>query len=345
MIRVAIIGGGLAGTACAYVLKCLGAEPVIYESGPALAPGASGNPLGLYNPRLSAERSAGGDYFSSAFSLAVRIFSELNDIGWNKCGSLHLMTDEKRQKRFPQTVRNWGWDPSHMRIVNTEEASRIAGIEIRHEALYLPDAGFVSPLKLCRACAQDVPVRFNQKIESLAGIDADAVILACGADIKNFTETKDLPLRLVRGQITQMRATDKSAGLRCNLNYGGYISPAAGGIHTLGATFQRWLDHTDISEQDDRDNMSALAKAVPALAGDFEITGHRAALRVSSPDYLPVAGRVPGHENLYISAGHGSHGIIGSLAAAHLLAAMILDRPLPLARGTVQKLDPARFSA
>lgn len=51
--RIAIIGGGLAGTSCAYVLKQYGFEPVIYEAGDKLAYGASGNEVGLYNPRFS----------------------------------------------------------------------------------------------------------------------------------------------------------------------------------------------------------------------------------------------------------------------------------------------------
>jgi flavin-dependent dehydrogenase len=45
-MKVAIIGAGLAGTAAAWALRQAGAEPVIYEAGPEIAPGASGNPVG-----------------------------------------------------------------------------------------------------------------------------------------------------------------------------------------------------------------------------------------------------------------------------------------------------------
>ncbi len=178
MKKVAIIGGGIAGTACAYALKNGGAEPVIYEAGDNLASATSANPLGLYNPKLTAHRTPQSDYFVAGFSMTEHTFKVLDDIDWSPCGSLHLITDEKKEKRFPQTLENWRWDPDHMRLLNAKQASEIAGVEVRHEALYLPDAGFVSPRKLCHAYARDIEVKYNTRVENLSDIEADAVILA-----------------------------------------------------------------------------------------------------------------------------------------------------------------------
>lgn len=325
-MKAAIIGAGLAGTACAYVLKRQGFEVEIYEAGNAIAPDASGNPLGLYNPRLSGERT----FYADAFDLALKTFPSLDGIEWNQCGSLHLITTEIREKRFAQAARNWNLG---MRIVDAREASEIAGVSLNHSALWLPQAGTVSPRKLCEAYAQDVKTHFNAKIESLPDIDADVIILANGYGVQKFF---DLKLGQVRGQITQIKANAASKNLKCNLCYGGYLSPEANGAHTLGATFQRWLSHSDIIEEDDADNIAKLKEVIDL--GKFEILDHRAALRTTSKDHFPVIGHIK--DNIYVSAGHGSHGILSSLAGAHIIAAQIAGRPAPV---NSQGLQPQRF--
>jgi glycine/D-amino acid oxidase-like deaminating enzyme len=133
--------------------------------------------------------------------------------------------------------------------------------------------------------------------------------------------------KAVRGQITFVKSTPASEKLKCNLCYGGYFSPAKRGEHTLGATFQRWLDHDQIIGDDDYDNIEKLVRVAPELADGLEIVGQRAAVRTTSPDHFPVIGHL--RDNIYVSTGHGSHGIMSSIAAAHILTNMILERPLP----------------
>lgn len=339
-MKVAIVGAGLAGTACAYMLQQAGAEPIIYEAGDEIAPGASGNPVGLYNPRLSAERG----FYSDAFWLAIRAFEQLRNIDWTPCGALHLITDEARQKRFTDAVKNWGWPRGEMQILNRKDASIVAGVEMGFDALYLPRSGMVSPKKLCEAYAARIPVKLNRRIENPAELKEDVVVMAAGMDTQALSFTlPTLPLRAVRGQMTRVSSTPLSEKLKCNLCYGGYFTPARRGVHAIGATFQRWLDHDQIIGDDDHDNIAKLVRVAPELAEGLEIVGQRAAVRTTSPDHFPVVGRMG--ENLYVSTAHGSHGIISSIGAAHLLAAMILNRPLPFKADAVKKIDPARFGA
>lgn len=339
-MRVAIIGAGLAGTACAYVLKQYGAEPVIYEAGGCLAPGASGNEVGLYNPRLSAERTPEADFYISAFALALRTFQELKDIGWNKCGSLHLMTDGEREKKFLKTAQSWGWPEEHMRLVNGAEVSEISGVDLEHGALWMPEAGSVSPRKLCEAYAEEIEIHFNAKITDLSEVKADAMILACGGGVRDFI---DAPLGAMRGQMTIVRENARSNKLKCNLCYGGYFSPALDGVHALGATFERNTPHSEISDADDAENIRKLSEVSSALAENLQVSGRRAAVRTTSKDHFPLIGKAG--DNIYVSTGHGSHGILNSLAGAHVLADMILGRGLSLPADTVKKLDPMRFRA
>lgn len=373
MTKIAIIGGGLAGTACAYVLKDAGLEPVIYEAGPALASGASGNMLGLYNPRLSAARTVEAEYYIRGFELAWETFPSLchpdqakrvegshlsasdpstaalrasaqddsNAIDFTSCGALHLINTEQKAVRFPKTVQNWGWAAEDMRLVDEVEASDIAGVELTHKALYLPRSGYVSPQKLCAAYAEGVEVHLNASITDLADIKADAAILACGMGVLDFPSAAHLPLKGVRGQVTHVKATAESAKLACALCYGGYFTPAHGGTHMLGATFQRWLSHSDAIAEDDADNMAGLASVVPDLAQGLEIAGHRAAMRTTAPDHFPIVGAL--EERVYLSIAHGSHGILSSLVAAHVLRDMITGCEFTLSHPVIERLSPRRY--
>lgn len=371
---IAIIGGGLAGTACAYMLKMRGLDPVIYEAGETLASGASGNSVGLYNPRFSAKWTPEARFYASAYDLALEIFEQLchpersegsheakgdssagkppqndtgdtnrNDIDWSACGALHLIHDEKKDTRFSKTAQNWPWPETRLRLVSAADASEIAGVPITHDALYLADAGYVSPEKLCRALAHGVRVHTSAHIETLEDIEEEIIILAGGMGCLSFTQAAHLPLKPVRGQITHAQSSVDSAALKTNLCYGGYCTPAINGAHTIGASFQHWLDHDDIIAQDDLDNLGKLQDAVPDIFKDLNIAGHRAAVRTTTKDHFPVIGKLAGRANLYVSTGHGSHGILSGLLGAQIIADMITGKPPTLDQDIFEKLSPSRF--
>ncbi len=354
--NVAVVGGGLAGAACAYVLGRYGYEPVIFETAETLAAAASGNSLGLYNPRFYAQRRPEADFYASAYALAFRTLTEMaarHDIGFDPCGALHLVNNEDKAKRFRSLCDQGGWHDDHARYVSAAEASAIAGIALDYEALYLPDSGFVSPRALCAAYAGDTEVRLKTPATTLKQRDGgwsvngeafDAVILACGAAAAQFAEPAALPVHTVRGQVTEIDTTGRTQGLRCNLCYGGYISRAHKGRHIVGSTFQKWLDHTNLLAEDDAANLDKLAAHTPFERAELTVTGSRAALRTVSADHLPVVGAAPGEDmqqgGCYVSTAHGSHGVISSLAAAHMLTSLIRCGPFGEA---VQTLGAERF--
>lgn len=341
-MKIAIIGSGMAGTSCAYLLKQYGHECIVYESSPAIASQGSGNNLGLYNPRLSAEYTPEAELYKTAFELALKTFPALGEtIEWNPCGALHLMTDDKRKIRYNKMMKSWDWDGSMMQIVTSKEASNLAGIPIDHDALFLPQSGSVSPKKLCAAYAKDTPVHLNHTIESLSDIDADIIIMACGEGVCTLAETQHLPVGTVRGQITEINTTDRVAPLKTALCYGGYTAPITNDVQHVGSTFQRWLDHTDTLDEDDELNMSKLHAHIPSLNGEYEVADRRAALRVTAPDHMPIIGKIS--DRLYVSTAHGSHGVLTTLIGAQIIASMIKNEPLPVSGATMHAIDPVRF--
>ena len=79
------------------------------------------------------------------------------------------------------------------------------------------------------------------------------------------------------------------------------------------------------------------ARFVPALAR-IPSGPVRACARPLSADGRPLLGRVPGHERVFVAAGHGPWGISLGPASARLVADLVLGRAEPPAA-----FDPARF--
>ncbi len=343
-MRVNIIGGGLAGCSLAYILKQKGVEPVIYEASCELASGASGNAVGLYNPRFAAQMDAPSEFYSTAFWAALEVFKEFGDlVDWNPCGVLKLLTDERSIKRFHKTAVSWGWSEDDMRIVSPEEASGIAGIEIPYEALYTSKSGNISPKKLCGEYARGVEVHLNTKIEGLNALDGEVTVLACGMGCLNFEEAKDLPFKAVRGQVSYIKQTEQTKGLKVALSYSGHFAPARDGVHCLGSTFQPWLDHDELIEEDNLTNLDKLFEVLPYLKGAYEVVDSKAGVRTTSKDHFPVVGQLQNGENLYISAAHGSYGIITSLLSAKIIADKIMNGHGVMQQDVLNALSPYRF--
>ncbi|MFK7839840.1 MAG: FAD-dependent 5-carboxymethylaminomethyl-2-thiouridine(34) oxidoreductase MnmC [Bdellovibrionales bacterium] len=342
-MKVAIVGGGLAGCAAAYVLAENGHEVVLYEAGDHLASEASGNSVGLYNPRFGAEWSPQSQYYAYAFESALEVFSQLDDIDFDPCGALHLMHDEKKQRRFPKTVASWPWGEDMMRIVGPQEASEIARVEISHDCLFLPRSGSVNPRKLCYAYTRhpNVDVRLNVSILSVDDLKADAVVLAAGRAMQAFDCLRDLDLRAVRGQVSYIKSNALSEQIQCHLCYGGYASRAIEGRHVVGATFQRWLDHSERIEADNSDNLGKLYDHIPSFPKGLECVEDWVGVRCTSKDHFPVVGAL--EDGVYVTTAHGSHGVLSSLAAANVLVGMMTGQDQSFADEVIYALSPARL--
>ncbi len=343
--RIAIIGGGLAGTSCAYVLKQYGYEPVIYEASDSLASGASGNKFGLYNPRFSKLRDDLSDFFAPAYAQFIRVAKQAGKpIDYTPCGALHLMNAPDKEARLKSMKKHWSWHQDHVEILSASAASEMAGITIDCEALYLPDSGYVSPEKLCDYYARDVEIHLKTKITDLSVLKEEAVILTCGAAVQNFDALSWLSIETIRGQVSIFSESEKTKSLKTTLCYGGYLLPSANGTHITGSTFEKWIEHTEVTEENHQDNISTLKGNITVLKNeDFIVQSGRAGLRAATNDRFPVVGAVPNQENIYVSAAFGSHGLVGSIASAHYIVDLLRSGPLSLPSKTAKALSPQRF--
>ncbi len=351
--NIAVIGGGIAGASLCHALTSRGCTVTLFEKN-GLASGGSGNFRGLSNPRITALRGPEAEFYAAGFALAQRMFQKISrteNIGYDPCGTLHLITDDTKHKRFTSCCTTWGWHPDHARLVSADDASTLAGVPLTYPALYLADAAMVSPKLVTQSLAQ--PARLvPEDIEvitrtesgwSVNGNIYDAVVLAGGVDVTKFSQTAHLPLQKIRGQVTLVRPNELHSRLKTNLCYGGYCARVADDSAVIGSTFQHWITDDSLRTDDDTDNVQKLSAVVPDMAVGADIIGARASFRCAAKDRIPVIGELAGHKGLYISTAHGSHGIVSSVIAAEYLAAQICGEPQILPESLEAFLSPSRF--
>ncbi|MCF5629582.1 bifunctional tRNA (5-methylaminomethyl-2-thiouridine)(34)-methyltransferase MnmD/FAD-dependent 5-carboxymethylaminomethyl-2-thiouridine(34) oxidoreductase MnmC, partial [Pseudomonas syringae] len=355
--KALVIGAGLAGCATAESLAQRGWHVSLLERHAAPAQEASGNPQGVLYLKLSAHGTTLSQLILSGFGYTRRLLERLQrGVDWDACGVLQLTFDDKealRQKQlaeaFPDTL---------LHLLDQPQAEARSGIALNSGGLFYPEGGWVHPPALCHAQAAHPNIRLitHRQALELRRVDdqwqvwggeqlidsASVVVLAGAADIKQFSQSAELPLKRIRGQITRLPQTQASTALRSVVCAEGYVAPARLGEHTLGASFD--FNSTDLTPNlaDHLDNLGLLREISADLTARLDATDlpheqlqGRAAFRCTSPDYLPIVGPLadrdrfvqtyaalskdarqvpdiacPWLDGLYVNSGHGSRGLI-----------------------------------
>lgn len=389
-----IIGAGLAGCCTAFALARRGWQVTVVERHGDAAQEASGNPQGILYCKLSPHQTPLSRFIQSSYACSLRLLHEVLPRGggdWDPCGVLQLAGTAKEATRLQQLAAA-GYPQQFLHGVDAQQASQIAGIGIDHPGLFFPEGGWVNPPALCKALLQHPAIILKAHSEALhlrhqAGqwqaLDADGQMLAqahvtvicSAADSQKFAQTTHLPVKTIRGQITHVPATEQSAQLRSVLCAEGYISPARQGEHHLGASFRFDRDDTQPSAEENQSNLGLLDSLSLSLASGLHRDQlnpanlqARAALRCTTPDYLPLVGPIvdaasfrriyavlgkdaskqpsedsPWIPGLFINAAHGSRGLISCPLSGELIVALISGAALPLPADLVQAVHPSRF--
>jgi tRNA 5-methylaminomethyl-2-thiouridine biosynthesis bifunctional protein len=296
-----------------------------------------------------------------------------------------LADDEAQWQRLRETFA--GHD-EWVQCIDAQRAGELAQCSIERPALWFPRAGWLIPGAICNAAAQHaaIDIRLDCNVEGLEQNDdgwnvfttrgelrAAVVVIANANDARRLAPTAALPLKAIRGQITQLPATWLRQQPRTVICHEGYLAPTPGGLD-IGATFDLHDTDAALRAADHRRNTESLATALPDLLqlpradeAYKELTG-RVGFRCTTPDYLPLVGPVadtaamalrcaplahnsnarlalPGVylPGLYVNVGHGSRGLTSTPLCAELLASLIGGTPRPLPRDLIQALSPTRF--
>jgi len=364
---IIVVGGGIVGCLTGYLLAKQGAQVTILQRD-SVASHASGFAFG----ELGALEGAGIPDPLLEFSLWCSrrhqpLTEELKEISGNDsqfsiCSRLTLAFD---QQAVDQAKEGLQWKAKvaefHTQWLDTAQVMEVEP-RVNPECLggvLVEGAGTVEPYRYTLAAAQageklgvEMALRRVTGLLTQGGrccgvsfeggqMEAGAVVLAMGPWTEEASSWCQVPIPVVplKGQILRMQMSGEP--LRTSLHWGGsYAASKPDGLVWAGTT----EEHAGFDEEPTtwgRDKvMGDLLRMAPSLSS-AELVHQTACLRPLSQDGLPIVGKVPGWENLFLGTGAGRKGILWSTGMSQGLADLILY-------GTSQVpdlsfLDPARF--
>jgi tRNA 5-methylaminomethyl-2-thiouridine biosynthesis bifunctional protein len=367
---VAIVGGGLAGASVAYALGARGIRSVIVESKNALAQGASGNRYGLLMPYISASASPAESLYSAGFTHTKNLLTEtLSDEGiFAQNGGLQLPSSGRLQRLLQGSEELRSSDL--IQRVTALEASEIANSRLTEGAFYVAQGGYVRPPALVSTLvARHAPltsVICNAGVVSIhsekdawslyltdgTALSASKVVICSAFEAASLEVCSWLPLEPIRGQTVIVKSSAASENLRTLLCFDGYITPAQGGEHLVGAIYRHGDLSSEVSDEDSLTIIKRLHRALPQLAPDSSegksLISARACFRTSTFDRLPYIGALPDfhtmsesarryqsgtdltqrvplsfYPGIFVSLGHGSRGLLSCPLAGEIIARSI----------------------
>jgi len=369
--RAAVIGAGLAGSSCAAQLAERGWTVDLIERHSEPAREASGNPAGLLMPAFSVDWNPPTRLTVHAWSYARWWFADLSrSVGtrvWQPQGVLQLARDAAHLERQRRICEIFALPDSLVRIVDAGEGGAIAGWPVAGAGWWLPSAGWVDPREGCRAmlaaCAGRVRALFGRDVIQmrragedweLLGRDGTAltrvqvVVFANARDAKSVEGCEQLPLAGVRGQVSLI-PEHPARTLRVAVCREGYIAPAVGGFHCLGASYNAGSDEKRETLVDHADNLQRLDRLLPGFGGGLEpgrLTG-RVGFRSVTPDRMPLVGALHWHgqpqPGVFVCLGLASRGLAWAPLLADTVASLASGEPLPLERALLRFIAPERF--
>ncbi|MEX2367488.1 MAG: bifunctional tRNA (5-methylaminomethyl-2-thiouridine)(34)-methyltransferase MnmD/FAD-dependent 5-carboxymethylaminomethyl-2-thiouridine(34) oxidoreductase MnmC [Pseudohongiellaceae bacterium] len=315
---VCVVGAGLAGCATAHALAKRGFRVCVMERSNQIAGGASGNPQGIVYLKTALQLTPAALFMRQAFLYARRQYTELaganrNSIQWHASGLVQLAGTPQESERLQAIVRRRQYDARLLQLLDSKQASEIAGITLDHGGLYFPLCGWLDPASACREYLRHPGIEVNlgcqvdalvfdsgqwhvlgsQKSGGRLLAKADAVVIAGSFEARHLDQCQHYPLLPVRGQLSRIPATDSSRKLKSILCSKGYIIPALEGTHSIGGSFTAHSINTAVLEADHRQNLDFLqdiSRDLYEQASSVSAQQGRAAVRSTTPDHLPLLG-------------------------------------------------------
>ncbi len=360
---VAIVGGGVLGSATALRLAQRGARVVVLEKA---IPGAEASSAagGILAAQLDAVEE--GPLFRlglrsraawPAFAAEIERLSDQR-LGHARCGALWLAFDEASLVELRERFA-WQRAAGHACDVLTgAEARRLEpalGPDV-FGAIRLPDEEQVDAQALAQAlpaAASSAGVHFRRGLVRRVAVEdgravglelddgplpARGVLLAAGA-WTTMVEGSGLPkeaVRPVRGQVCKL-ALRTPPVRHVLLHAGGFIVPRANGELLCGAT----IEHVGFDKRVTAGGVAGVLppalRALPALE-DAELVTCWAGFRPSSGDGLPLLGESP-TPGLFVASGHHGNGLLLLPESARLVAAAMRHEHPP----ELHPFSPLRF--
>ncbi|MFN3883985.1 MAG: bifunctional tRNA (5-methylaminomethyl-2-thiouridine)(34)-methyltransferase MnmD/FAD-dependent 5-carboxymethylaminomethyl-2-thiouridine(34) oxidoreductase MnmC [Rhodocyclaceae bacterium] len=380
--RIAVIGAGIAGLACAERLAARGCEVALFERRERIAAETSGNHQAILLPALAVDATRLSRLNQVAFLYALRRLDDLvaagHAVAHGRCGVFQIARDAVHAEKQAAIVTEQGLPDDFAQFFDAEAAKSIVGAALAGPGWWFPRAGWVAPASLAVALLAHAGPRLSLRLDTTVAAMAETadgwqlldaagkplwegatVILAHAHGIPTLPQAAHLPILCFRGQTTHLPADRLPAAPRSVICREGYLAPPYEGIASLGASFKRSRELAP-TEEEHAANLARLEAMLPGWSARFaagNLAG-RVGLRPVSPDKLPLVGALPmptceprplAHvewprlPGLFVASGFGARGFVWAPLMAELIASQILGEPLPIGHELAAAVDPARF--
>ena len=361
-----MIGGGVIGTSIAYQLAKASVRVVVLDRG-RIGGEATGASAGIVLGHPAADTA---ESFSILLKESARLFPALAvelsdrtgmDIGLRRSGLVRVAFDETQEQAL-RSERHWqlgtgvavAWLDSRSALDVEPALSPLI-----RAGIYYADGHHLLPRSLATALARaasdlGATVREGAAIDRLLiahdrvtgvgigseTISASEVVIANGAWASSFSDQLGIPIpvRPVRGQLAAIR-TIGTALRTVVMSIDGYVLTRADGQTIVGSTIEDVGFQAHPTLAGVADLLSLAQRLAPSLAS-APFASAWAGLRPSTPDGLPLIGRVAQYAGVTIAGGHFRDGILLAPITGEVVADLLLRRRprLPL-----DPFDPARF--
>ena len=351
---VAVVGGGITGCACALALAEAGLRVRLYEARE-IAGGASGRNGGFALRGGSAPYPVLADSIGSERTVALWRWTEaelaelatLAGDAYRPTGSLRLAADgeEREELRVEyEALRAGGFAVEWRDELPPPLAGRYSG------AIFHPPDGVLQPARLVRrlalrAAEAGVEIREHTRVGSAGETGAETVVVATDGYPSGLLGELEGLIIPTRGQVIATEPIEER--LFETPHYGrqgfDYWHQAPDGRIVAGGFRDVSLD-TEFTADDVTTPIvqDALDRFIESHLGRRLRVDYRwAGIFGMVFDFVPVVGRVPGQDGLWIAGGYSGHGNVLGFACGRLVARAILGGSDPL----LEVFEPGRLLA
>jgi gamma-glutamylputrescine oxidase len=332
-VDVAVVGGGITGCSCALALAQAGVSVRLFEARE-IAAGASGRNGGFAlrggaAPYPVLAESIGEDATASLWRWTeheLAVLARLAGDAFRRTGSLRLAVDEDERDELREeheALRGAGFACEWREDLPAPLAGRYPA------ALFHPQDGVLQPARLVRglarrAAAAGVDVREHTHVSSVEQAGAETVVVATDGYPSGLLGELEGLVVPTRGQVL---ATEPIDELLFEIPHYGrhgfdywHQRPdgriVAGGFRDVSLDSEFTADEMTTPVVQD-----ALERFVEQLVGrSLRIDYRWAGIFGMVFDFLPVVGRVPGEDDLWVAGGYSGHGNVLGFGCGRLVA-------------------------
>jgi gamma-glutamylputrescine oxidase len=346
---VVVVGGGVTGCAAALTLAEAGLRVRLYEARE-IAGGASGRNGGFAlrggaAPYDVTIETIGHDQARDVWRQTEQALDRLEGLAgdaFTRTGSLRLAADDEERDalalefealRADGFAADWVEEPLDGRF---------------RAAIFHPGDAALQPARWVRrlavlAAEAGVEIREYSRVESLDDVEAGQVLVATDGYPSGLLGQIEGLIVPTRGQMIATEPLEERI-FECP-HYGrhgfDYWQQTSDG-RILAGGFRDWALESEFTadEQITPGIQTALESFVCELVGRPVAVEHRwAGIFGLVLDFLPVVGRVPGEERVWVAGGYSGHGNVLGLLCGELVGQAMLGREAP----ELALFDPARL--